>query len=1158
MDPGRWKKVESLYQAALALPAAGRLAILEAECSHAPELRKDVESLLKYADQCDRVLQLQLHDQLVAASPARLESGMILGGRFRIDRLLGSGGMGEVFQAWDTVLDEEVALKVIRSNIVGREDLLPRFKREVQFAQRIAHPNICRIHDLHQHVPGTGPEITFLTMELLQGETLRARLERGAIPLAEAELIAEQLTRALDAAHRAGVIHCDFKSENVILTEGPAGSVRAVVTDFGLASFGSNRLDAASLSAASLSTGGPLVGTPAYMAPEQLLGEPVTAAADIYALGVVLYEMVAGSQPFTGDSPFAVAAQRLSSAPVPPSTKSPGLPKRWDSAILGCLEFYPGKRLCHARDVWTAISGQQNRASRRHAILGLTCAVFGVAYLAWYLVRDVSRIRAPSPRNTVAVLPSHVRKSVAVIGFHNLSGRPEQAWLATAFSEMLSTELAAGEKLRLVSGEDVANLRLSSPWSQTDSLAQKTAARIGAALNSDYLVLGSYMSVSRREQGQLRLDVRMQDAKTGEILAEIAGDGSSYDLLPLVSEVGSKLRESLGVSDHRPSAGTAEFTAMPSNREAALLYSLGLVKLRDYDFVAARDLLEQSTKADPKFPLSHSALAQAWSQLGYEQNRRQEARKALGLSTNLPRANRMLAEGAYYESLAQNEKAASTYRALFALFPDSVDYGLQLAQAQTAAGQRDAAMGTTAELRRLPPPASDDPRIDLAEVRAMPPDNAAALVLLRKASAKAAKENKKLVYARARRLECMTLIQGGNPDQAKPVCEDAANLFFFVGNRLEAADAIRLIGDGQGAQAQPDLALATYRRALTILQGLGEEHEKVGAVTNNMAIIYLNKGQLDVAGQLFRKAKHHFDRAGDKHDSLTALTNMADIGYLRGSLPDAAKLYQRVIDEGSTLSPSFAGYAIYRLADLELVEGHVATARDLAAQAVKTLSPLHGSYQSLTAAMAVIGDALMAQGNLTGARQQYEQALKIRENLGEKDMVAEMQESQAELDLAEGHPEKGEPLLYLALAEFEKEKADLGVASANISLSRVLLAQGKVEQARRALQNASRLAGANSQPAFALPIAIQTARLETVAGPGTVAVACRRLRSTIVKAKKLGYYQMECEARLALGEAERRADPNFDRSSLAALEKETHERGLELLSRQAKALALPN
>ena len=209
---------------------------------------------------------------------------------------------------------------------------------------------------------------------------------------------------------------------------------------------------------------------------------------------------------------------------------------------------------------------------------------------------------------------------------------------------------------------------------------------------------GFYASIGRPERKQLRLDVRLQDARTGEILAEVAEIGSSENFFQLISRIGIKLRDRLGVPGIADTDEPSVLASLPSNPDAARVHSLGLAKLRDYDALAAKNLLEQAIKADRRFPLSHSMLARAWSHLGYEQKRKEENKKALDLSANLPRVNRMLVEGDYYECLAQHEKAASTYQALFALFPDSVEYGLQLALAKNAGGQKSQAMETIAEL----------------------------------------------------------------------------------------------------------------------------------------------------------------------------------------------------------------------------------------------------------------------------------------------------------------------------------------------------------------------------------------------------------------------------------------------------------------------------
>jgi DNA-binding winged helix-turn-helix (wHTH) protein/tetratricopeptide (TPR) repeat protein/TolB-like protein len=634
----------------------------------------------------------------------------------------------------------------------------------------------------------------------------------------------------------------------------------------------------------------------------------------------------------------------------------------------------------------------------------LAVAILPAAALATWHYRSSTKLPDVSASKLTPVV---MRKSVAVLGFHNLTGKADDVWLGTALSEMLSTELAGGEKLRLISGEDVANLRMSSPWSQTDTLDQQTTRHIGTALNTDLLVLGSYASVGKSERGHLRVDVRLQDAKSGEILCEIAEIGGSRDLFQIVSRIGGKLSDRLGLQRLQNTEEASLMAALPSDPEAARFYSLGIAKLRRFESSSARDLLEQAANAEPKFALAHAMLARASADLGYEQKRKEQGKKALELSATLPRADRLLVEGDYYESLGDHEKAASIYHALFDLFPDNLEYGLQLAAAQNAAGHASQSIDTLHQLRRLPPPLSDDPRIDLAEAKSVV-TKVDALALIRTALIKSSSQGKKLVYARARRDECITLIYGDHPEQGPASCEEAYTIFVSAGDRLGAADCLRLIADRYGYQGRNDLAIDTYQHALSVLEGFGE-HEKTGAILNNLAGRYLSAGNLDKAEQLYRGAKNHFEQAGNKFNAVTAVANLADVAYLRGDLREAEKLYQRALQMDAALDPSKPNYLLYRDADLKLTEGRVQEAHQRAEQAISAARREQNDYQGLTGAMIVLGQVLRAEGDLKGARQQFGETLSTRERVGAMDLVGESQLELAEVSLEEGYAQVAEP-----------------------------------------------------------------------------------------------------------------------------------------------------
>jgi serine/threonine protein kinase len=258
--------------------------------------------------------------------------------------------MGEVYAAVDQLLHTPVAIKTLNAALVSNPRAVSRLRREALLARRVTHPSVCRMFDV-----GTEGETVFLTMELLEGETLGARLRReGRLSIDVVLCVTEQLSEALDAAHRVGVIHRDLKPDNVMLLDGPEPhQPRAVITDFGLA-----RLEATA-EKPTAEGGGPsgrLAGTLSYMAPEQIEGSRVTAAADIYALGLVLYQMTTGRLPFEGPTPLAGAVRRLRESPPSPGSLAPMLPSHWNAAILRCLQRNSGDRFTSAGDLLRALT----------------------------------------------------------------------------------------------------------------------------------------------------------------------------------------------------------------------------------------------------------------------------------------------------------------------------------------------------------------------------------------------------------------------------------------------------------------------------------------------------------------------------------------------------------------------------------------------------------------------------------------------------------------------------------------------------------------------------------------------------------------------------------------------------------------------------------
>lgn len=363
---------------------------------------------LDICPQCQRLIVEAVH----AISTSRKESassdpqgsalrpGMVLGNRYRIQRFVARGGMGEVYEAYDRTLRERVALKTVMPTVSDSPRAVRRLMAEVQLSRRVSHPNVCRIYDLGAERTSDGEgTLHFLTMEFVEGLSLAQELERtGPLKVEVAVDIARQLLSGLEAAHEAGILHRDFKPDNIMLRPTNGSRQRAVIMDFGLAR-------AMDVDPARLTTGAnqPLIGTLTYMAPEQVEGGDLTAGTDIFSFGIVFFEMLTGCVPFIGGSPAATALKRLKEDPPGPAEYAPSVPKHINRVVLKCLARHPSKRYASAAEVLAALDEESppvvtlDQGPRRWlkplAALG---AIVVIALLAWVALPGPARAPATS------------------------------------------------------------------------------------------------------------------------------------------------------------------------------------------------------------------------------------------------------------------------------------------------------------------------------------------------------------------------------------------------------------------------------------------------------------------------------------------------------------------------------------------------------------------------------------------------------------------------------------------------------------------------------------------------------------------------------------------------------------------------------------------
>ena len=385
MVPGtsdRFSLADSILREALDLPAEDRRRLVRERCGSDGELENSLIRLIAKFDQLGDFLE----KPAIASLPSSevLAPGVTLGrGRFRIASFIGRGGMGEVYRAEDTELAVPVALKTVRSIWCADEKARERFRSEIRLSRQISSPNVCRIFDLVTEQID-GKDLLFFTMEYLEGETLAARLARGPMDSAEIVPLAAALADGLAAAHKQGIVHCDLKPANIMLTAGPEGAGRIVIMDFGLAT----RM-------AGSESGAPaeeMVGSPDYMAPEQFFGTAPTPATDVYALGVIVYEMTAGRRPFPKESLLRTALRRVSRDAPDLRTASPGTPAHVAAAVKRALALEPTERYQSAPQ-FIADLRAGSRIPRRLAVAGI-CGIAVAASAVFLRLRKQSRAPA--------------------------------------------------------------------------------------------------------------------------------------------------------------------------------------------------------------------------------------------------------------------------------------------------------------------------------------------------------------------------------------------------------------------------------------------------------------------------------------------------------------------------------------------------------------------------------------------------------------------------------------------------------------------------------------------------------------------------------------------------------------------------------------------
>jgi tetratricopeptide (TPR) repeat protein/DNA-binding winged helix-turn-helix (wHTH) protein len=743
------------------------------------------------------------------------------------------------------------------------------------------------------------------------------------------------------------------------------------------------------------------------------------------------------------------------------------------------------------------------------------------------------------------------RPSVAVLEFKNLSDREDQAWVSTALSELLSADLAAGQQLRIISGEDVARMKVDLSLAAASTYSGDTLTKIRSRLGSDLLVLGSYLAVGKGDKGKIRINLQVQDARTGEIVAEVSEDGTEAELAELVSRSGDNLRKSLRIGGVTADDAVQIRASLPANSEAARAYAEGLVKMRSFDMLAARDLFLHAIALDSDHALSHAALSECWSNLGYDSKAQDEGKKALELSSKLPREEQLAIEGRYRVAAREWSRAIEIYRMLWEFFPDNPDYGLELANVQVSAMLGKDALTTVEKLSSSAPAEGSDPRIDLAAATAA--ENVGefkrAQELATAAATKGGARSARLVVAQAKLLEGVSFDRLGESERA------AASL-------QESEAAFAQAGDSQGA-------------ARSVLEA---------------GIVFYDRGDLDGARTKFEQSLAVFRRLGAKRNMARALRNMGNVLYDQGKLNEALSEYQQAlaVDRETGFQTSIAGDqgnianvldSLGRLNEAREMQDHSLAAYLEAgdtSEAAITLNNLGNLYAELGDlpeatqsferaakfhqetghkrgsgfALTGWGLVLLEQDRLAEARSKLEEALAIRKGLGDQSTLAQSQLSLAEVSLEENDAVEAEKLVREAATQFAKDKSVENETVGYARLARALLVQERLPEARAAADQAILLSRNTGNLSAHFEASIASAMVGSTSG--STVEARSKLDEVIAETKRLGFVGYELRARLDRGQLELRSGKAVEgQAYLESVRQDAMARGFRLVARKS-------
>jgi tetratricopeptide (TPR) repeat protein len=835
-----------------------------------------------------------------------LELGTILAARYEILSVLGTGGMGSVYKAQDQELDRLVALKVIRPELARNAAIVDRFKQELRLSVQVTHRNVVRMYDLAESAG-----IRFVTMEMVMGRDLRSILEeRGKLPPDEAVDIFQQICFALEAAHGAGILHRDLKPQNVMRED--AG--RVVVMDFGLAR---------TFEGDGMTQSGALVGTMEYMSPEQALGKELDQRSDIFALGLIGYEMLTGDMPFRADSAIASLLKRTRESAAPITHHDATIPGALSLLISKCLESDVANRYKSVSEILKDLETWRGKAAAGSlkfkadvpstGISGRWLAAIGAGSLAVVLTATVPiavrHFKGPHAPAQVATAPTI---SLAIMPFYNASGDASMDWLGASLAEMLGSDIGGSAQVRMVSPDRLQQVLKDLHLSANSQADVATLHRVAEFTNAQTLIFGQYIKAG----SAIRINSTVVDLAHDTRTVVTTDIPSENDLLPSVDKLAAQLRQKLTadpklLKDLQAHADRPQTTSV----DALRAYEEGLSLERAGKDIQAQQDFQTATTADPNFALAWSKLADTYSNLGHDDLAQNASGRAMDLSATLPAQQRYRIEADSARIHNNPQKAIDAYQQLLASNPSDTDVQFELAKLYEQAEDFDAA------------------KQRLAVVLAADPKSVEALLAGGRVAIKSGDDNGGLDYlSRALPLateldnqeEKASILQAmgiaydalNRPDDALRNYQESLAIKKQIGDKRGEAASLEQMADLEDKQGKPADSLATYQQALALRREIRDQ-AGIGSSLIDMGSFYHDHARPDEALRNYTEALQLERQLGDQDRQALCLDNIGTIKADQGEYQDALTYLEQGYDLRQKLNvPDDLGESLHNLAEV--------------------------------------------------------------------------------------------------------------------------------------------------------------------------------------------------------------------------------------------------